>query len=191
MRIDQSSGTQSASERPRGSYCRTSRRRQGRDGTHGGVDRVFWFSRPEERRSWDGEGRSATSSSTAQLPVVASVEQTDKESVRERETRAASIARFALSPFVVEEFRRHRVRSTEGLLQLGVKLTADHHVVAREDRLPVQPRSLSERSANSCAHVESMPFGCTTCPPAILPTCWRRGCTPKSRRSGSDTPAVA
>ena len=29
-------------------------------------------------------------------------------------------------------------------MQLGVKLTTDHHVIAREDGLPLQPRSLSQ-----------------------------------------------
>jgi integrase len=80
----------------------------------------------------------------AQLSVVASVEQTDKGSVREKETKSGKQRSVALSPFIVEELRRHRVRQAEGLLQLGVKLTADHHVVAREDGLPLQPRSLTQ-----------------------------------------------
>jgi integrase len=80
----------------------------------------------------------------AQLSVVASVEQTDKGSVREKETKSGKHRSVALSQFVVEELRRHRVRQAEGLLKIGIKLAADHHVVAREDGLPMQPRSLSQ-----------------------------------------------
>ena len=44
---------------------------------------------------------------------------------------------------MLEELRQHRIRQAETLLQLGVRLTNDHHVVAREDGEPLQPRSLT------------------------------------------------
>jgi integrase len=44
---------------------------------------------------------------------------------------------------VVEELRQHRLRQARALLQLGVRLTDDHHVAAREDGQPLQPRSLT------------------------------------------------
>jgi integrase len=80
----------------------------------------------------------------AQLSVVCSTEQTDKGGVREKETKSGKSRTVALSPLVVEELRRHRAKQAEGLLQLGIRLTDDHHVVAREDGQPLQPRSLSQ-----------------------------------------------
>jgi integrase len=44
---------------------------------------------------------------------------------------------------MVEELRSHRLRQAEGLLTLGVRLTDDHHVVARADGQAIQPRSLT------------------------------------------------
>jgi integrase len=80
----------------------------------------------------------------AQLSVVASIEQLDAGGVREKETKSGKQRSVALSPLVVEELRRHRAKQAEGLLKLGVKLGPEHHVVAREDGLPMQPRSLSQ-----------------------------------------------
>jgi integrase len=70
--------------------------------------------------------------------VVASVEQLDSGGVREKETKSGKGRSIVLSPFVVEELRRHRARQAEMMLKLGLRLTADHHVVAREDGLPLQ-----------------------------------------------------
>ena len=50
---------------------------------------------------------------------------------------------MALPSIVVDELRQHRIRQTEGLLRIGVRLTDNHHVVAREDGQPIQPRSLT------------------------------------------------
>lgn len=44
---------------------------------------------------------------------------------------------------VVDGLRQHRIRQTEGLLRIGVRLTDNQHVVAREDGQPLQPRSLT------------------------------------------------
>lgn len=80
----------------------------------------------------------------AQLSVVASIEQLDAGGVREKETKSGRQRSVALSALVVQELRQHRIRQAEGLFKLGIKLSPDHHVVAREDGLPMQPRSLSQ-----------------------------------------------
>jgi integrase len=79
---------------------------------------------------------------TGQLAVVASAEQTD-QGLREKETKSGKGRAVALSAMVVEELRQHRLRQAQALLQLGVRLTDDHHVAAREDGQPLQPRSLT------------------------------------------------
>jgi integrase len=77
-----------------------------------------------------------------QLSVVASTEQTDA-GCREKEPKSGRGRTVALAPLMVEELRGHRLRQAEGLLALGVRLTDDHHVVAREDGQALQPRSLT------------------------------------------------
>jgi integrase len=77
-----------------------------------------------------------------QISVVASAEQTD-QGVREKETKSGKGRTIVLSAAEVEELRTHRARQAEGLLALGVRLTDDHHVVARADGQPLQPRSLT------------------------------------------------
>jgi integrase len=77
-----------------------------------------------------------------QLSVVASTEQTDA-GCREKEPKSGRGRTVALAPLMVEELRSHRLRQAEGLLALGVRLTDDHHVVAREDGQALQPRSLT------------------------------------------------
>lgn len=77
-----------------------------------------------------------------QISVVASAEQTE-QGVRMKETKNGKGRTVALSPMVVDELRQHRLKQAEGLLQVGVRLTDDHYVVAREDGQPLQPRSLT------------------------------------------------
>jgi integrase len=77
-----------------------------------------------------------------QISVVASAEQTDR-GVREKEPKNGRGRTIVLSATEVEELRSHRVRRAQGLLALGVRLTDDHHVVAREDGQALQPRSLT------------------------------------------------
>jgi len=77
-----------------------------------------------------------------QLSVTASTEQTNR-GIREKETKSGKARTVALPSLIVDELRRHRVAQAEGLLQAGVRLTDDHHVVAREDGQPLQPRSLT------------------------------------------------
>src|SRR5262249_36706394 len=77
-----------------------------------------------------------------QLSVAASTEQTNR-GMREKEPKSGKARTGALPSLIVEELRRHRVAQAEALLQVGVRLTDDHHVVAREDGQPLQPRSLT------------------------------------------------
>ena len=77
-----------------------------------------------------------------QLSVTASTEQTNR-GIREKETKSGKSRTVALPSLIVDELRRHRVAQAEGLLAAGVRLTDDHHVVAREDGQPLQPRSLT------------------------------------------------
>jgi integrase len=79
----------------------------------------------------------------AQLSVTASLEQTE-EGIREKETKSGQNRTVALPSTMVDELRRHRLEQTEQLLRLGVRLTDDHHVCAREDGEPLQPRSFTQ-----------------------------------------------
>jgi integrase len=77
-----------------------------------------------------------------QISVVASAEQTNL-GVREKEPKNGKGRTIVLCGTEIEELRSHRVQQAQGLLALGVRLTDDHHVVAREDGQPLQPRSLT------------------------------------------------
>ena len=77
------------------------------------------------------------------MAVSASTEQTD-DGIREKETKSGKSRAVALPAMIVGELRQHRLRQAKQLLALGVRLTDDHHVVAREDGQPLQPRSLSQ-----------------------------------------------
>jgi len=76
------------------------------------------------------------------IAIVASAEQTN-EAVREKPPKSGKGRSVTLPSLAIEELRRHRIRQAETLLRLGVRLTDDHHVVMREDGLPLQPRSLT------------------------------------------------
>jgi integrase len=76
------------------------------------------------------------------LAVVASTEQT-AGGVREKETKSGKGRSIVLPALVADELRQHRIKQAETLLGLGVRLTDDHHVVARGDGEPLQPRSLT------------------------------------------------
>jgi integrase len=77
-----------------------------------------------------------------QISVVASTEQTDA-GCREKEPKSGRGRTVALAPLMVGELRGHCLRQAEALLALGVRLTDDHHVVARADGQALQPRSLT------------------------------------------------
>jgi integrase len=80
-----------------------------------------------------------------QVAVTASTEQTEK-GVREKETKSGKDRTVVLPAMVIDELRQHRLRQTEALLRIGVRLTDNQHVVAREDGEPLQPRSLTHAS---------------------------------------------
>jgi integrase len=77
-----------------------------------------------------------------QLMVVASIEQT-KNGCREKETKSGRARAVALPATLVEELRRHRIQQAQELLQIGIRLTDDSHVVAQSDGSPLQPNSLT------------------------------------------------
>jgi integrase len=79
---------------------------------------------------------------TGQLMVVASIEQT-KAGCREKETKSGRTRSVALPATLVEELRRHRVQQAQELLQVGIRLTDDNHVVAQADGSSLQPNSLT------------------------------------------------
>jgi integrase len=79
---------------------------------------------------------------TGQLMVVASIEQT-KAGYREKETKCGRARTVALPVTLIEELRQHRAKQAEELLQLGVRLTEDHHVVMQADGTSLQPNTLT------------------------------------------------
>jgi integrase len=80
---------------------------------------------------------------SGQLSVVATAEQS-KDGVREKAPKGGRPRTVAMPAVVVDELRRHRLSQAENLLRLGVRLTDDHHVVARADGQPYHPRSLTQ-----------------------------------------------
>jgi integrase len=77
-----------------------------------------------------------------QLAVVASTEQT-KAGCREKETKSGRTRTIALPPLLIEELRQHRIEQAQALLGIGVRVTADHHVIMQADGSPLQPNSLT------------------------------------------------
>lgn len=78
-----------------------------------------------------------------QLAVVASTEQTDAGSIREKEAKSGRSRTVALPSLAVEELRRWRLQQAEELLKLGVRADDSWHVVTQADGSPLQPRSLT------------------------------------------------
>jgi integrase len=78
-----------------------------------------------------------------QLAVVESAEQTSA-GVRYKQPKSGRGRTVALSTSVVEELRLHRARQAEELLKIGVRQTETTFVCAREDGMPLQPRTLSQ-----------------------------------------------
>jgi integrase len=77
-----------------------------------------------------------------QLAVIASTEQTDSGTVREKEAKNGRARTIALPSLVVDELRRWRVAQAEELLRLGIRPGDSWHVVTKSDGAPLQPRSL-------------------------------------------------
>jgi integrase len=76
------------------------------------------------------------------IAIVQSAEQTGT-TVRYKEPKTGRARTVALSPMMVEELRAHRLRQAEELLRLGIKVTDETFVCAREDGLPLQPQTLT------------------------------------------------
>jgi integrase len=78
----------------------------------------------------------------AEIAIVESAEQT-KAGVRYKAPKGGRSRTVALPRFLVEELRQHRLAQAEGLLTLGVRQASETFVYAREDGVPMQPRSLT------------------------------------------------
>jgi integrase len=77
------------------------------------------------------------------LAIVQSAEQTGTV-VRYKEPKTGRGRTVALSPMMVEELRAHRLRQAEELLRLGIKVTDETFVCAREDGKPLQPDTFTQ-----------------------------------------------
>jgi integrase len=77
----------------------------------------------------------------AQLAVVESAEQT-KAGIRYKAPKNGKGRTLALPLIVIAELRAWRLRQSEELLRLGIRLTDDTFVCAREDGSPIQPNSI-------------------------------------------------
>jgi integrase len=84
-----------------------------------------------------------------QLAVLASTEQTDDGTIREKEAKSGKARTIALPLMAVEELRRWRLAQAEELLRLGVRADGDWHVVTQADGSPLRPRSLTTRLPSS------------------------------------------
>lgn len=78
-----------------------------------------------------------------QLAVLASTEQLDDGTVREKEAKSGRARTVALPSLAVEELRRWRVMQAKELLRLGVRADDGWHVITQGDGSPLQPRSLT------------------------------------------------
>ena len=76
------------------------------------------------------------------LSVVASA-RPGHGGVVEKETKTGRGRAVTLPPMLVTELKRHRTEQAQQLLKLGVRLTDDHHVLTREDGMPICSMSLS------------------------------------------------
>jgi integrase len=78
----------------------------------------------------------------AQLSISESVEQT-RAGIRYKPPKSGRARTVALSGFVVDELRRHRIAQAQELLRVGIRQTDDMFIVAQADGKPLQPRSLT------------------------------------------------
>jgi integrase len=77
------------------------------------------------------------------LAVIASTEQLDDGSTREKEAKSGRARTVALPSLAVEELRRWRLAQAEELLRLGIRADEESHVVTQFDGSPILPRSLT------------------------------------------------
>jgi integrase len=87
---------------------------------------------------------SAVDLERGQLAVVASTEQCDNGSIREKDSKSGRSRTIAIPAMAVVELRRWQARQSEELLRLGVRVDNDTHVVTRPDGLPIKPKKLTE-----------------------------------------------
>jgi integrase len=78
-----------------------------------------------------------------QLAVLASTEQLDDGTVREKEAKSGRARTVALPSLAIEELRRWRLVQTQELLRLGTRVNDDWLVVTQADGSALQPRSLT------------------------------------------------
>jgi integrase len=78
-----------------------------------------------------------------QIAVIASTEQLDDGSTREKEAKSGRARTVALPSLAVEELRRWRLAQAEELLRLGIRADDETHVVTQFDGSPILPRSLT------------------------------------------------
>jgi integrase len=77
-----------------------------------------------------------------QVAVIQSAEQV-KTAVRYKQPKSGRSRTVALPALALEELRAHRLRQAEELLRLGIRLSDETFVCAREDGLPMQPDSFT------------------------------------------------
>ena len=73
--------------------------------------------------------------------------------LRFKTSKSGKSRTVALSAMVLEELRQHRIRQAQELLRLGIRLSDDTLVVAREDGEPVLPDYLSNEWAHRIRHM--------------------------------------
>jgi integrase len=78
-----------------------------------------------------------------QLAVLASTEQMDDGTVREKEVKSGRARTVALPSLAVEELRRWRFVQAQELLRFGTRIDGDCLVVTQADGSALQPRSLT------------------------------------------------
>jgi integrase len=98
----------------------------------------------------------------AQLAVVESAEQTG-DGVRYEQPKSGRSRTVALSAFVLDELRAHRLRQAEELLKLGARQNEATFVYTREDGQPVQARSLTHAWHQMLAKTALPGSGSKTC----------------------------
>jgi integrase len=81
----------------------------------------------------------------ASFAVIASTEQTDAGTIREKQAKSDKARVVALPSLVVEELRRWRIDQAQELLRLGMRPTEETHIYTDADGLPVRPRTLTRR----------------------------------------------
>jgi integrase len=116
-----------------------------------------------------------------QLAVVASTEQTEA-GCREKDAKSRRCRTIALPATVVTELRRHRIEQAQAMLAIGVRVTADHHVVMQADATPLQPNSITH-AVTLFIRSAAARFGFTGCGTRTRLKCSRPTSIPRSSAS--------